>query len=89
VTTRTSVKIIYTNKHFWRHCWGWNSNSILGSDAKKCQQAFLVPLPGKVERLSKRNIDITLYQTDVIEETIYLYSNKLTLCLSTCVSYAG
>jgi hypothetical protein len=23
-----------------------NSNSILGSDAKKCQQAFLAPLPG-------------------------------------------
>jgi hypothetical protein len=23
-----------------------NFNSILGSDAKKCQQAFLAPLPG-------------------------------------------
>jgi hypothetical protein len=30
-----------------------------------------------------------LYHIDVIEKTIYLYSNRLTLGLSTCVSYAG
>jgi hypothetical protein len=29
-----------------------------------------------------------LYHTNVIEETIYLYSNRLTLGLSTCLSYA-
>jgi hypothetical protein len=30
-----------------------------------------------------------LYHTNVIEETVYLYSNRLTLGLSTCVSYVG
>jgi hypothetical protein len=30
-----------------------------------------------------------MYHTDVIVETIYLYSNRLTLGLSTCVCYAG
>jgi hypothetical protein len=52
-------------------------------------QAFLAPLPGKVVRLFKKEYWYHLYHTGVIEETIYLYSNRLTLGLSTCVSYAG
>jgi hypothetical protein len=51
------------------------------------QQAFLAPLPGKVVR-QEGNID-KLILTDVIEITIDLYSNRLTLVLSTFISYAG
>jgi hypothetical protein len=32
---------------------------------------------------------ISLVPTDVVEETIYLYSNRLTLGLSIYVSYSG
>jgi hypothetical protein len=50
------------------------------------QQAFLALLPGKIA--SKENID-KLILFDVIEITIDIYSNRLTLVLSTSVSYAG
>ena len=60
---------------------GTRFNSILSSDAKECQQSFLVPLPGKVAR-QEGSID-KLILIDVIEITIDLYSNRLTLALST------
>jgi hypothetical protein len=47
---------------------------------------FLAPFPGKVA--STGSID-KLILFDVIEITIDLCSNRLTLVLSTCVSYAG
>jgi hypothetical protein len=56
---------------------------------RNVNQHFLVPLPGKVERLSKKEYWYHLYHTDAIEEIIYLYSNRITLGLSTCVCYAG
>jgi hypothetical protein len=52
----------------------------------KYQQVFLALLPGKVA--STESID-KLILFDVIEITIDLCSNKLTLVLSTFVSYAG
>jgi hypothetical protein len=46
----------------------------------------MVPLLGKIA--STRSID-KLILFDVIEIAINLCSNRLTLILSTCVSYAG
>jgi hypothetical protein len=51
------------------------STSISGADAEE-------------GRYTKRNID-KLLLIDVIEKTIYLCSNKLTLVMSTFISYAG
>ena len=67
-------------------------STTLGSYLNKCQvnkyqQAFLAPLPGKVAR-QEGNID-KLILIDVIEITIDLCSNRITLVLSTFVSYAG
>ena len=46
-----------------------------------------MPLLGKVVR-QEGNID-NFVLTDVIEITVDLYSNRLTLVLSTFISYAG
>jgi hypothetical protein len=66
---------------------GTRFNSVLSSDAKECQQAFLEPLPGKIAR-KEGSID-KLIIIDMIEITIDLCSNRLILVLSTFVSYAG
>jgi hypothetical protein len=52
----------------------------------KYKQAFLAQLLGKVASIG--SID-KLILFDVIEITINLCSNRLTLVLSTCISYAG
>ena len=66
---------------------GTRFNSILSSDAKECQQAFMAPLSGKVAR-QEGSID-KLILIDVIEITIDLCLDRLTLVLSTFISYAG
>jgi hypothetical protein len=58
---------------------GTRFNSVLSSDAKECQQAFLEPLPGKVAR--QKGILINFYLL-MCEETIDLCSNRLTPVLS-------
>jgi hypothetical protein len=46
---------LYTNQHFLRHCLEWILDLFFGSCVKKCQQAFLVPLPGKIGWLPFEN----------------------------------
>jgi hypothetical protein len=82
VSTRTSVKLIKYHKAFLTLL------RVLGDCVKKCQQAFLALLPGKVVWLFKEEYLYHLHHTDVMKKTIYLYSNRLTLGLSNCVSYA-
>jgi hypothetical protein len=40
---------VTSTRHFWCRCRGWTFVPALGGDAKKCQQAFLAPLPGKAK----------------------------------------
>jgi hypothetical protein len=46
---------LYTNQHFLRHCLEWFLDLFFGSCVKKCQQAFLTLLPGKIGRLPFEN----------------------------------
>jgi hypothetical protein len=46
---------LYTNQYFLRHCLEWFLDPFFGSCVKKCQQAFLAPLPGKIGWLPFEN----------------------------------